>query len=313
MAPATAAIGTSVEVEEILDAIGERITGIRALPAPPNLKRGFQTHAQFKAGSEFLDEKARLEAELLKDLCMVLDLCSNDDDLLQIQLDLLGEGVLGYYNSVENSVTVVTEQGPPGPLSWLTYAHEYTHALQDQQFGHTTTESEDDNFDSSKAVLALTEGDSRLAENLFYESLPSEEQTLVAEALRRRNQVFISSPAARQAPPIIRKTFGWENAEGGRFVFRLHLNGGFDAIDRLYQHPPQSTEQIIHPEKYLAGEGPRSVSLPGPGDGSRRWMAATLHRRPGGAAHRHLPGGIYGSRPGRGRGGGVGGGTGTLC
>ena len=32
-------------------------------------------------------------------------------------------------------------------------------------------------------------------------------------------------------------------------------------IDDIFRRPPQSSEQILHPEKYLAGEAPRDVEL----------------------------------------------------
>ena len=65
----------------------------------------------------------------------MLDLCSPDDDLNQIFQGLVGEAVLGYYQPDENALTLVTDDGEVDPLAWLTYAHEYVHALQDESFG----------------------------------------------------------------------------------------------------------------------------------------------------------------------------------
>ena len=157
---------------------------------------------------------------------------------------------------------MITDEEEPSLLSWLTYAQEYTHALQDHRFNLSTLVPEEDNFDSNKAILALVEGDAKLVEHLFYESLVPQQQTLVAESLERMIDELSRSPEAASAPRIIRKTFGWEHAVGPQFVFRHYLEDGFETVNELYQHPPQSTEQVLHPEKYLEGEGPRTVSLP---------------------------------------------------
>jgi hypothetical protein len=37
---------------------------------------------------------------------------------------------------------------------------------------------------------------------------------------------------------------------------------GWDAVDAAFGAPPSSTEQILHPEKYLEGDEPQLVSLP---------------------------------------------------
>jgi hypothetical protein len=46
------------------------------------------------------------------------------------------------------------------------------------------------------------------------------------------------------------------------FVQGMQSAGGWQAVDRAFAHPPNSTEQIIHPEKYVAGEAPIPVDLP---------------------------------------------------
>jgi hypothetical protein len=38
--------------------------------------------------------------------------------------------------------------------------------------------------------------------------------------------------------------------------------GGWDAVDALYETVPETTEQVLHPDKYQAGEGPIAIELP---------------------------------------------------
>ena len=263
--PTAEPIDASAPLEDTLDAIGERVTGIRGLPSLTSLERGLQSRDEFKAeaAAEEPDEEKRLEIELLKEFCTVLDLCSETDDLLGASKDITGKGILGYYQIDEKILTAVIDEEQLEPRGWLIYAHEYTHALQDQQFDLSMIlEPGDDGFDIIKAVRALMEGDANFTQFLFYESLPQEQQALLAKELEGDIEEFSRSQEVTQAPRIIRETFGWEHGAGPGFVFRLYLEGGFDAINEAYQNLPQSTEQVLHPEKYLAGEEPHTVELP---------------------------------------------------
>ena len=210
-------------------------------------------------GTDLIDEQVRQEIEMQKDLCVVLDLCSPSDDLLQIQVDLQVQAALGFYQSDEDSLTVITDDGGPEPLSWLIYSHEYAHALQDQAYDLSILRDGRERLDAARAVLALVEGDANLTEYLFYESLPREQQTLLAEALESKSRQFSESEAIAQAPRYITEPFGWEHSAGAQFVFRLYLEGGLEAVEEAFLDPPVSSEQVIHPEKYLAGEPPRQL------------------------------------------------------
>ncbi len=46
------------------------------------------------------------------------------------------------------------------------------------------------------------------------------------------------------------------------FVTTIKKRGGWEAVDAAYRKPPESTEQVMHPEKYLAGEAPAPVQTP---------------------------------------------------
>jgi hypothetical protein len=50
--------------------------------------------------------------------------------------------------------------------------------------------------------------------------------------------------------------------KGMSFVFAIHEQG-WPAVEKLYtEYPPQSTEQILHPEKWLAREAPTAFEWP---------------------------------------------------
>jgi hypothetical protein len=123
-------------------------------------------------------------------------------------------------------------------------------------------ESEDNNFDASKAMTAFIEGDAQLVEYLFYDTLPTQQQTDLSNIRDEVVKGFSDSAQLADAPRILSETFGWEYQNGLDFIFQLYLEGGFDAVNKAYENPPLSTEQIIHFDKYLSGDVPHVVSLP---------------------------------------------------
>ena len=254
-----ASIDGTGDLDQILDDIGGRASGIRGIQPPEGFGRSLQSRDEFKASSELVDGTPQ-DLALLKDLCLVLDLCDETHDLEQTIKDLTGLGVLGYYRPEDKSVTLVTDEDGVDPLAWLTYAHEYTHALQDRRFDLSSLEPVDSSFEASKGLAALVEGDAKLVENLFYETLPKEQQIMVEEALDRAIEEFAGSAVG--APRIITETFGWEHVAGAQLVFRLYLSGDFEVVNQSFENPPRSTEQVLHPEKYLTGEPPLNVDLP---------------------------------------------------
>ncbi len=155
---------------------------------------------------------------------------------------------------------VLSDSGGVGGLQKITFSHEFTHALQDQNFSLDKLAIDTpDQGDRDLARTALPEGDATLAMTQWstkYMSLPD----LLAIA-------GDSASAAQQkqlndAPPILRETLTFPYTSGLMFVQRVYQRGGWAAVDRLYSDPPASTSQIIHPELYDQGVKPVPVSVP---------------------------------------------------
>ena len=62
-----------------------------------------------------------------------------------------------------------------------------------------------------------------------------------------------------RAPLVIRDEVIFPYREGALFAISLWRSGGFDNVNRAFANPPRSTEQIIHPEKYVAADQPAQV------------------------------------------------------
>ena len=64
-------------------------------------------------------------------------------------------------------------------------------------------------------------------------------------------------------PAILRETLLYPYTTGLTFAQGQYISGGgWAGVDALYADVPETTEQILHPEKYQAGEGPVVIDVP---------------------------------------------------
>jgi hypothetical protein len=143
-------------------------------------------------------------------------------------------------------------------------AHELTHALQDQHFDLLRLLTERPyNFDRAEAVFALVEGDAvavqRRVERGVRAADPSPEESARAEDARFAEY---RREFGALFPPLLTETFVFRYRDGVRFVETARRRGnGARAADELFRRPPASSEQVLHPEKYFAGERPREARV----------------------------------------------------
>jgi hypothetical protein len=141
-------------------------------------------------------------------------------------------------------------------------AHELGHSLQFQHFRMPEVANVTDE-DARLARLSLLEGDAMLVMAAFAADENHEplSRVLVRMArgaleasLRDYKATLEKSPELKSAAPFQRERLVFPYQSGASFVAQVHRAGGFALVNRLYEVPPASTEQILHPEKYLAGE-----------------------------------------------------------
>ena len=209
---------------------------------------------------EDLEENAEdiLHAELVYKM---LGLMPQDADLHQLVLDLYSEQVAGFYDSEKEELFLIAGSGDDlSALDEITLAHEFTHALQQQHFDiDSMLEAVEDNSDASTALRALVEGDASVAQFQYLIAQLARERQI--EALTGSRNV--DSSAFDSAPYILRQSLVFPYDGGADFVTALQATAaGWDAVDDAYSNPPASTEQVLHPQKYLSGEAPVEVSLP---------------------------------------------------
>ena len=188
-----------------------------------------------------------------------LGLLPADASLTDLYVTLLGSQVAGLYNPDDKTLYVVSRSGGIGPAEKTTFAHEFTHALQDQNFDLGSLQLDEvGQGDRSFARLALVEGDATLS--MSYWQIQHLSQAELGQLLASA----ASDPSTKvllDMPPILREALLFPYIQGLSFVQGLQA-GGWQGVNAAFARPPASTEQILHPEKYASGEAPIEVTLP---------------------------------------------------
>ena len=245
---------------EQLEAIGSKTSMARELFSLKPVAQEFITRQEL---SEFLIGELDEDVEEIlqgQELYRTLGIIDEGVVLYDLLLSLYQEGILVFYETDEDRLYVVKDTEDLKPLDVLTYSHEYTHGLQKQHFDiFSKTRKIEDNSDRSLAYRALFEGDATIAETLYLIShMSSDEQA----AARQAGQDSVSE-AFTSAPHVIQRLFVFPYREGPQFVISLYtIENSWDSVNLAYERLPESTEQIIHPEKYQTGEKPVTVKLP---------------------------------------------------
>ena len=242
--------------------IEEQVRAIRGLqakqPVDPKVldEAALGTYIQDQFRKDNPIELVEANERLLKGL----GLLPPDASLEDLYIDLLSSQVAGLYNPEDKQLYVVSKTGALGPTEKTTFAHEYTHALQDQNFGLAGMELDaPGEGDRAIARLALVEGDATLLMTLWQiQNLTQAEiLQLFSEALDPK-----VTGALEKMPPVLRESLLFPYTGGLSFTQRLHGAGGWEAVNDAFAKPPASTEQILHPEKYDSAEAPLKVDLP---------------------------------------------------
>ncbi|HLV37527.1 MAG TPA: hypothetical protein VKY59_20585 [Spirillospora sp.] len=209
------------------------------------------------------------EAERLNHFYIAFDFLPPGSDYVSLYLDALAAQIGGFYDPLTKEMnTLLLSGGTPGDklplLEQIIYAHEFAHALQDQHFDLTAIDEQTRaNRDQAMAVLALIEGDATLVMNLYTQEISS--RNPLGTALQLLAQGFTTNTLFLPPglPDIIASELLSAYTDGAVFASVIQARGGWEAVNAAFQPEnwPQSTEQILHPEKYLNGEAPLPVTL----------------------------------------------------
>lgn len=260
-APPSATAGAAVAPDRVVLAqIEEQVQAIRGLRKKTDVPLRFLDKESLR--TYFVDTFQRdylpIERESDQKLLVTLGLMNPSEDLVQLLVELLQEQVIGVYNEDVKTMYVVAGTASFGPEEKVTFAHEFVHALQDQYYDLATlAPKHPENDDRSLAIHALIEGDAVLSQRLWVTDNLSQPEI---EALANSGG---DTSKLDQAPAIVRTELLFPYTDGFAFVRQAYVRAGsYAGVDDVFSNPPDSTEQVLHPDKYRAREQPVPVALP---------------------------------------------------
>ncbi len=258
-APPPAAVNPrGVAIAAATNEVLRETSELRKLPVLRPVKSGAQSRAEIeRALIKNLDEETTPEELRASELTLKkFGLVPADFQLRPFTIKLLTEQVMGYYDPKTQIFYLAdwVDLGEQQPV----IAHELTHALQDQHFNLRRLEHwPKGDSDAELAAHALVEGDAMLAMILYVRR-----DIKRAAAMMKSMSGGSSTEQIDNAPRALRESLLFPYEQGLPWVQQLYRQGGWAQVSQAFSELPQSTEQVLHAEKYFAHEAPIKLNLP---------------------------------------------------
>ena len=208
---------------------------------------------------ELFDREHPLESVLaIERLLDALHVTDVSDQLQAFLEEVKLPPTYALFDDRSETLYVLGDVSEIGPADELEYAGAYASALRSQLFDVDELRIQAGRLDGDRfmAVAALIGGDALRTRQAY-------KDIFLADDLAVKAAGFFPEGELVAVPMALRSLIRFVEQEGTTFVTRLfESTGGWDAINAAYGAPPSSTEQILHAEKYLAGEEPFTVDVP---------------------------------------------------
>ena len=205
-------------------------------------------------------------------------------DLDQLLIDLLTEQIAGFYDPRERKLYIASSRESEPTWADMVMAHEIDHALQDQHFDlDRWMKAAEGDDDASAARAAVVEGDGvalMIEYSLAEQGLPP---PWGQEMVVRMMLASMAATAAGggdggggdggsgggdgarkvfdRAPLALREQLIFPYQAGVGFIAAVRKTQPWARVDDVFtKRPPASTEQILHPELYVADLRPDRIT-----------------------------------------------------
>ena len=253
-------------VQQMIPAV-EWATRLRFRQRPVVLRRS-RAQVRDYVIHKFDDDLPPAELEGAQAAYRLFGLIPDSLDLRRTMIDLLTEQVAGYFDPDSNALYIPTDIDPS--QARLVISHELVHALQHQYLNLDSLVELKRQNDRRSAAQAILEGQATLAQILVLmpeqkiESLPNFWDLRTALG-GQQDQMKVFG----RAPLWLRESLIFPYLGGAEFVRWFdHEYPGKQPYGVLM---PISTEQILHPARYVAGDRPDAMAFESPGPDTVRY------------------------------------------
>jgi hypothetical protein len=270
LAPAAARAEEEPKPADLLkraSVIEQKTIRLRGLRPKRPIAKGVLTRAEIlkrveeKLSKSYAEEEIRAEGAVWKRL----GLMKPGTDYRAAMLDLLADQVAGFYDPIERKLNLAS--WIPMAMQEPALAHEICHALQDQTFDlRRFVEPIRENSDRQLARSALVEGDCSGVMLEYLLAPTGRDLSSFGSALLDQARTLLTATASdkfKAAPLVLRESLLFPYIQGLSLILKIRARHPWSQVNALFKKPPESTEQILHPEKYTQGERPvRIVARP---------------------------------------------------
>lgn len=200
-----------------------------------------------KLAEEYTDEQIASEQAAYRHFGFL----GAEDDLRDLFVGMMADNAAGFYDADEKRLFLVQGRSFPG----IALVHELAHALQDQTFGVDRIIAQARaNDDALLAVQSMIEGEAMILASLYTAARAGQPDPLEGRGDMPAGQRAIEQhlESRRGVPWILEANMIFPYRQGMAWAAMVRDAGGFILMDEMFRHPPESTEQIIHPEKARA-------------------------------------------------------------
>ncbi len=250
-----------------VETIFKGVQKVRQLTAKQPVNVGIKNHQELNLYLKDLMAKEYSAQDLEKDYILLerLGLIPKDTNLQEMFLNLYTEQIAGFYDDEMKALYLIENPKLGGLEFSVIISHELVHAIQDQYYDVKKVISGDKNSDITAARLALIEGEATIA-SLQYEinsfGLNAETLTDISSLLKNALAGTSQMPNINKAPGFLVEQMMFPYIEGSKFVQAIYDTcGSWEKFGDIYKKLPASTEQILHPDKYIQNEEPIKVEL----------------------------------------------------
>jgi hypothetical protein len=250
------------------DEVLKQMSQLLDLPIKEPLKKSLRSKQEIREYlvQEEKDDKDKQQRYADEKTIEAFGLIPKGFPLDSFMLDVLTEQIAGLYDPKAKEFYIADWIPPDEQRSVM--AHELTHALEDQSYHiDPWIKSARPNDDAELAREAVSEGSAMAAmvdyslreQKIGVRDLPDVTLLLRSGALDEMSKDALLA----KSPPYIRDDLLFPYLSGTTFAQRfLKSHSGWADLKTLFANPPSSTQQIMHPDLYLAGVQPVKVALP---------------------------------------------------
>lgn len=239
--------------------IGELVSGLRQLPIPNGVNEQIVSGVLLRE-AQTAQAQALAAGPLWADAALIgqmFDFAPAAFDFADFLVQVGGSSTPAFYQPISGEMLLLEQADALSASAQLGYVRQLLYLIQDQNVGLDGLYRGELTLDAALALASLSEGEATVVQENFLTA-----RYLPLETAVIPDTFLLDTAVLADAPTPIANWLQFPYQFGDEFARTLYETGSYPALDAAWANPPQSTEQILHLEAYLAEQGPALVTLP---------------------------------------------------